>query len=110
MEADPQTNVEWTFDLGNHFKQVFIPYGCLIIGFLNGCRGLLFIDGCHLSVPYKGTLLSVSITDADDQLFHLAYVIVSSESLDYWMWVLHNLKTNVTRHVEVTIKIGRAHV
>ncbi|XWS65473.1 hypothetical protein CRYUN_Cryun05aG0115800 [Craigia yunnanensis] len=103
MEADPQTVMEWTFDLGNHFKQLFIAYGCSIIGFLNGYRKIIFIDGCHLSGPYKETLLSASTIDTDNQLFPLAYAIVSVESLDDWMWFLHNLKTNVTRHVEVTI-------
>ena len=45
---------------------------------------MIFIDGCHLNGPYKGTLLGAQIYDADNELFPLAYAIVAGETLNDW--------------------------
>lgn len=33
---------------------------------------MLFVDGAHLSCPYKGTLLTTIVLDVDDHLFNVA--------------------------------------
>ncbi|XP_028803299.1 uncharacterized protein LOC114758433 [Neltuma alba] len=48
--------------------------------FLKGGRPVLYVDGCHLSGPYKGTLLGAQAYDADNELFPLAYAIVGGET------------------------------
>jgi len=52
---------------------------------------MLFVDGCHLSGSYKGTLLAVCALDADNHLFNFAYAIVSCESVEDWVWLLENV-------------------
>ncbi|KAK4255705.1 hypothetical protein QN277_008669 [Acacia crassicarpa] len=92
MEADPQTVAKRTSSVNNHFERLFIAYGCCINGFLLGCRPILYIDGCHLSGPYLGTLLVASTYDADNNLYPLAYTIVNGETYEDWSWFLRNLK------------------
>ena len=48
-------------------------------GFLLGTT-ILFIDGCNLSGPCKGTLLAASVRDASNDLFSVAYAIVSAKN------------------------------
>ncbi|XP_054778400.1 uncharacterized protein LOC129286465 [Prosopis cineraria] len=61
METDPMTVAKWNAS-NDRFERLFIAYGCSISGFLGGCRAILYVDGCHLSGPYKGTMLSAYIT------------------------------------------------
>jgi len=61
-----------------------VVYGASLNGFILGCRKILFIDGAHLSGPYKGPILSAVALDADDHLFGIAYAVVSAENVDEW--------------------------
>jgi len=71
-----------------HFQRMFVAYAANINGFKLGCRIMLFVDGCHLSGPYKGTLLAACALDADNHLFNFAYGIVSCKSVEDWVWFL----------------------
>ncbi|XP_028771960.1 uncharacterized protein LOC114729154 [Neltuma alba] len=102
IETDPNTIAQWEGLDSNKFERVFIAYGCLINGFLEGSRHIFYIDGCHVSGPYRGTLISANVYDADNELFPLAYAIVSGETYDDWAWFLQNVK-DITRSVETTI-------
>jgi len=42
---------------------------------------IVFVDGYHLSGPYKGTLLAACAIDADNSLFIFAFAIVSPKSV-----------------------------
>ncbi|XP_054778280.1 uncharacterized protein LOC129286281 [Prosopis cineraria] len=101
MENDPMTVAKWNA-LNNRFERLFIAYGCSISSFLRGCRAILYVDGCHLSGPYKGIMLSAYTYDADNDLFPVAYAIVSGETLEDWSWFLQNVK-DITRSLELTI-------
>ena len=52
---------------------------------------ILFVDGCHLSGPYKGTMLAACPLDADNHLFNFLYEIVSSKSVEEWVWFLQSV-------------------
>ncbi|XP_054781992.1 uncharacterized protein LOC129289227 [Prosopis cineraria] len=77
MEIDADTVAKWVAFENNRFKHLFIAYGCSIKGFLLGARPILYVDGCFLSSPYQGTLLAASTYDADNELFPLAFAIVT---------------------------------
>ncbi|XP_054782644.1 uncharacterized protein LOC129289922 [Prosopis cineraria] len=51
--------------------------------------------------PYKGTLLATSAYDMDNDLFLLAYTIMSGETFEDWSWFLRNVK-DIIRSVEIT--------
>jgi len=40
----------------SRFQRMFVAYAANINGFKLGCCMMLFVDGCHLSGPYKGVL------------------------------------------------------
>ncbi|XP_028751932.1 uncharacterized protein LOC114711682 [Neltuma alba] len=44
---------KWVASSGNRFQAVFIAYGFCVKGFLEGGIPILYVDGCHLSSPYK---------------------------------------------------------
>ena len=50
------------------------------------------IDSCHLSGPYKGTLLSAIAYDTDDGMFPLVLGVLSLENYEDWYWFLEILK------------------
>ncbi|XP_025685673.1 uncharacterized protein [Arachis hypogaea] len=106
VKTDPQTVAKWTCSPSYQFEKLFVAYGCCVTGFLRGARPILFIDGCHLSGPYKGTLLAASTCDANNDLFPIAYAIVSAENNENWLWFLSNLK-ELTGSIPVTLIYDR---
>ncbi|XP_054792699.1 uncharacterized protein LOC129298325 [Prosopis cineraria] len=73
---------------------------------IHGCRHILYIDGCFLNGLYKETLLATSTYDVDNDLFLLAYAIVSGETVEDWSWFLRNFK-DITRSIEITLGFDR---
>ena len=55
------------------------------------------MDGTFLSGKYKGTILTVVVADANDQLLPVAFAIVESESTESWLWILSNVKQAVVQ-------------
>ncbi|KAL0392845.1 UNVERIFIED_CONTAM: hypothetical protein Sradi_2507300 [Sesamum radiatum] len=77
------------------FDRIYICFKALKQEFLNGCRPLIRVDGCHLKGPHGGILLTVVSIDPNNQLFPLAYAVVGSESKQSWEWFLMNLKEDL---------------
>ncbi|XP_074337570.1 uncharacterized protein LOC141674769 [Apium graveolens] len=57
------------------FKRMYIYFGPPKMGFKNGCRPLLGLDGCHLKGPYGGQLLAAVATDANDGMYPLVWAV-----------------------------------
>jgi len=76
---------------GERFKRAFFSFGGCLLGFKQGCRPLLFIDGTHLLVKYGGVLIGATAKDGNEGLFHLAFAIVDNETDDNWTWFLATL-------------------
>ena len=73
------------------FSTVFISLAAMWKGFLAGCRPLIGVDGTHLKGNYGGVLLSAMALDANSEIFHLAYAVVSVEDKDNWSYFLWNI-------------------
>ncbi|XP_054797560.1 uncharacterized protein LOC129302682 [Prosopis cineraria] len=101
-ETNPTTVAKWDASDSNRFEKLFIAYGYCILNFLEGCRHILYIDGWFLSGPYKETLLATSAYNVNNDLFPLAYAIVSRETFEDWSWFLENIK-GIIRSVEITL-------
>ncbi|KAK1305847.1 hypothetical protein QJS10_CPA10g01278 [Acorus calamus] len=69
----------------------FVCLGVCRLGFLDGCRPFIGLDGCHLKGFYKDIMLSATYVDADNCLFPLAFAVVESETGDSWIWFLEML-------------------
>jgi len=64
---------------GSRFTRMFVTNVDNVNGFKLGCRKISFVDGCYLSGPYKGALLTATALDADNHLFNFAYGIACGE-------------------------------
>ena len=74
-----------------NFKRIFICLAASRNGFLEGCRPVIGLDGCHLKGPYGGVLLAAISLDANLQFFPVAYGIVEIEDSHTWHWFLELL-------------------
>ncbi|GFZ20794.1 hypothetical protein Acr_28g0014990 [Actinidia rufa] len=106
MELMPGTIAKWSSTEDNIFKQLFVSYECSIRGFHVGCRPLIFIDIRHLSGPCTSTLLAASALDANNDIYPLAYGVLTSEDKEDGLWFLEQLKL-VVRDREVVIVSDR---
>ncbi|XP_012831566.1 PREDICTED: uncharacterized protein LOC105952548 [Erythranthe guttata] len=75
------------------FKRIYLCWGALKQGFLEGCRPIIFLDGCHLKSYYGGIILSVVGIDANNGIYPFAYAVVEKEKRDSWVWFMDLLKT-----------------
>ncbi|XP_063935333.1 uncharacterized protein LOC108226826 isoform X1 [Daucus carota subsp. sativus] len=73
------------------FNNIFISFTAMWKEFLGGCRPLIGVDGTHLKGDYGGVLLSAVALDANNEIFPLAYAIVSAEDKETWSWFFWNL-------------------
>ncbi|CAL2271077.1 unnamed protein product [Prunus armeniaca] len=70
------------------FHRIYI---CLVAykkGFLDGCRHVVCLDGCHVKGPYLEQVLSAMGVDANNGMFPLANAYVEIESNSTWLWFL----------------------
>ncbi|KAL0397239.1 UNVERIFIED_CONTAM: hypothetical protein Scaly_0172300 [Sesamum calycinum] len=81
------------------FEKLYVCFDALRQGFLHGCRPVIGVDGCHLKGPHGGILLTVVSIDLNNNLYPLAYAVVSGETRESWEWFLELLKgdLNVVR-------------
>ena len=68
-------------------------------GFLEGCRPVIGIDGCHLKGPFGGILLAVLSVKANLGWFPVAYALVEQEKGQTWEWCLTLLREAVGRDI-----------
>ena len=65
------------------FKYVFWAFGSSIAGFAH-CRPIISIDRTHLYGKYEGKLLIAMATDANNEIFLLAFAVVDDETGANW--------------------------
>jgi hypothetical protein len=53
-------------------------------GFINGCRPVICLDGCHLKVEYGGQLLCAIGKDGNDDIFPIAFAVAEAETRESW--------------------------
>ncbi|GKE28317.1 mutator type transposase [Tanacetum coccineum] len=70
------------------FRRIYICLGALKNGFKAGKRDLLGLDGCFLSGPYPGQILTAVGVDPNNGIYPLAYAVVESETKESWLWFL----------------------
>ena len=61
------------------FKYVFWAFALSIAGFAH-CRPVISINGIHLYGKYKGKLLIAMATNANNEIFPLAFAVVDDET------------------------------
>ena len=90
------------------FERVFWAFKASIDGF-KYCRPVISIDDTFLYGKYKGKLLIAMGTDANNQIFPLAFAIVDEESFGTWRWFLNLLRRYVVPDREGICVISDRH-
>ena len=70
------------------FRRIYVCLGGLKGGFKAGKRDLLGLDGCFMSGPYPGQILTAVGVDPNNGIYPLAYAVVESENKAAWKWFL----------------------
>lgn len=88
-----------------HLATLYWSYDASKRGFLEGCRPLICIDGCHIKTRYKGNLLTAVGIDPNDCIYPIAMGLVEVECTSSWEWFLTTLKDdlNITNTAPFTI-------
>ncbi|KAL0358166.1 UNVERIFIED_CONTAM: hypothetical protein Scaly_1502300 [Sesamum calycinum] len=96
-------------DYGNvnkNFAIFYVMFDALRVGFLSGCRPIIGVDGCHLKGPHGGVLLTAVSIDPNNNLYHLAYAIVSGETRKAREWFLGLLKSDLNMVWHINLHYG----
>ena len=80
---------------GNLFTSLYMSLDACKRGFLEGCRPLICLDGCHLKPKYGGIMLTAVGIDPNDCIYLIALAIIEVESLATWKWFLETLKADL---------------
>ena len=56
---------------------------------------MINIDGTHLYGKYRGVLLIAMVTDANNKVLSLAFVVMDKESGPSWGWFLEPFKISL---------------
>nr|GEY53550.1 hypothetical protein [Tanacetum cinerariifolium] len=73
------------------FRRVYVCLGALKQGFRACGRENLGLDGCFMSGPWPGQILTAVGVDANNEIYPVAYDIVEAESKASWCWFLNLL-------------------
>ncbi|KAK1387996.1 MULE domain-containing protein [Heracleum sosnowskyi] len=66
--------------------------------FINGCRNVVGLDGCHLKGKYGGCLLSATALDGQNGLVPLGIMVCKNECVENWFLFLKHLKPRLDEH------------
>ncbi|GJR07382.1 hypothetical protein Tco_0530366 [Tanacetum coccineum] len=88
-----------------YFKRFYVCFKAMKDGWTAGCRKVIGLDGCFLKGTIKGELLTAMGRDANNQMFPIAWAVVTVKNKDNWLWFLVSLgdDLNLNRGATVTI-------
>ena len=75
----------------NYFSSFYVCFKGLKEGWLKGCRRVIGLDGCFLKTICKGELLSAVGRDGNNQIYPIAWAVVSIENKENWGWFMQCL-------------------
>nr|KAJ0213175.1 hypothetical protein LSAT_V11C400215600 [Lactuca sativa] len=72
----------------NYYSKFYVCFDALKKGWKEGCRKIIGLDGCFLKGICKGELLCDVGRDANNGIYHIAWVVVCVKNKENWRWVL----------------------
>lgn len=77
------------------FKRIYVCFDACKRGWLEGCRPIIGLDGCHIKGQYPGQILSAVGIDANNGMFPIAFAVVELENYDSWIWFIEHLMVDL---------------
>ena len=93
--SNPGSSFFVALDSQARFNKAYMCLDACKRGFLQGCRPMIFLDGCHIKTRYRGQLLTAVGIDPNDCIFPIAVVVVEVEDKPSWCWFLERLKNDL---------------
>ncbi|GJU25610.1 disease resistance TIR-NBS-LRR class family protein [Tanacetum coccineum] len=75
-------------DEKTYFDRFYVCLKGLKEGWKLGCRKIIALDGCFLKKPNCGEILTAVGRDGNNQIYPVAWAIVTVENKDNWSWFL----------------------
>ncbi|XP_010497245.1 PREDICTED: uncharacterized protein LOC104774311, partial [Camelina sativa] len=79
----------------DEFYQIYICFEPLRTSWKKNCRPIIGLDGTFLKHNIQGTLLTAVGRDPNNQIYPIAWAVVSGENHDNWEWFIHKLKVDL---------------
>ncbi|KAM0895583.1 hypothetical protein ACQ4PT_023754 [Festuca glaucescens] len=93
--SNPGSSFYVSLDENSRFKRCYMCLEASKKGFLQGCRPMIFLDGCFIKTRYRGQLLAEVGVDPNDCIFPIAVAAVEVEDTANWTWFLDTLKADL---------------
>jgi hypothetical protein len=93
--SNPGSSFFVTLDENSRFRRAYMSMEASKRGFLEGCRPIIFIDGCFIKTRYRGQLLAAVGIDPNNCIFPIAVACVEVEDTANWTWFLETLKKDL---------------
>lgn len=93
--SNPGSTFFVTLDENSRFQKCYFSLDACKRGFLERCRPIIFLDGCHIKTRYRGQLLAAVGIDPNDYIFPIAIAVVEVEDTPNWSWFLETLKRDL---------------
>ncbi|XP_012842534.1 PREDICTED: uncharacterized protein LOC105962758 [Erythranthe guttata] len=93
--TNPGSTVIMKLTEERRFHRLYMCFNACKVGFKNGCRPIIGVDGCFLKGGHGGQLLTAVGLDPNNNIFPIAYAIVESETKDSWIWFLNLLNADI---------------
>ena len=90
--TNPGSSFYVSLDDNSRFKRCYMCLEASKKGFLQGCRPVIFLDGCFIKTRYRGQLLAAVGVDPNDCIFPIDVAAVEVEDTANWTWFLDTLK------------------
>ena len=75
-----------------HLSYIFIYSFFSKVGWKEGCRPLIGVDGTFLKGKARGVMLTAVGIDGNDSVYPLAVALVEKENAHHWTWFLQWLR------------------
>lgn len=73
----------------SRFKRMYVCLGPLKRGFIDHCRPLIGVDGCHVKGTYRGQLLFAISCDGNNGWWPITWAVVEKETTEQWRWFFY---------------------
>lgn len=97
--ANPGTMVEikttTKVDGSEQFRSFYVCYEALKIAWKQNCRPIIGLDGTFLKNSIQGILLTAVGRDPNNQIYPIAWGVVSVENNDNWLWFIQKIKVDL---------------
>jgi hypothetical protein len=90
--SNPGSSFFLSLDEKGRFKRCYMSLHACKLGYLEGCRPIIFVDGCHIKTRYRGQLLTAVGVDPNNCIYPIAIAAIEVEDTTNWTWFLETLK------------------